>query len=118
MVMRKIKVGDEIVVTTGADKGKRGTVSKMLVKEKKGKSRLMAIVDGIKLIRKHVKPNPQAGIQGGIVEKESAIDASNIALYNPSDKRVSRVGIKVLEDGKKVRYFKSNGENVDGGEGK
>ncbi len=118
MAMQKVKVGDEVIVRTGADKGKRGTVSKVFVKMKNRKSRLMVLVEGLKLIRKHVKPNPQAGQQGGIVEKEAPMDASNVALYNPGDKKASRVGIKMLKDGKKVRYYKSNGEVVDGGEDK
>ena len=102
MVMQKVKVGDEVIVRTGADKGKRGTVSKVLVKEKKGKSRVMVLVDGMKLMRKHVKPNPNTGEQGGIVEKEAPMDASNVALYNPGDKKASRVGVKTLEDGIRI----------------
>jgi large subunit ribosomal protein L24 len=118
MGMHRIKVGDEVIVCSGADKGKRGTVASVVKREKKGNIKMMLKVEGIKLVRKHVKPNPNLGIQGGIVEQEALIDASNVALYNPSDQKASRVGIKVLEDGKKVRYFKSNGDVVDVGEGK
>lgn len=118
MAMQKVKVGDEVIVLAGADKGKRGTVSKVTKRTKKGITRLMVMVDGVKMIRKHVKPNPQLGIQGGIIEKEALMDASNVALYNPGDQKASRVGIKTLKDGKKVRFYKSNGETIDVDEGK
>lgn len=104
--MRKVKKGDDVVVTTGRDKGKRGTVLRMV-----GDAKL--IVEGVNLVKRHTKPNPQAGQPGGIVEKESAIHVSNVALYNPAAGRGDRVGFKVLEDGRKVRVFKSNGETVD-----
>ncbi|SDK78764.1 50S ribosomal protein L24 [Microbulbifer yueqingensis] len=104
--MRKIKRDDEVVVIAGRDKGKRGTVRKVL-----NDGRL--IVSGVQMIKKHQKPNPQLGVAGGIVEKEAAIQASNVAIYNPSTQKADRVGFKVLEDGTKIRVFKSSGEAVD-----
>jgi large subunit ribosomal protein L24 len=104
--MRKIKRDDEVVVLTGRDKGKRGKVNKVL-------SDGTLIVSGIQMVKKHQKPNPQAGIAGGIVEKEAPIQASNVAIYNPSTKKADRVGFKIQEGGKKVRVFKSSGAAVD-----
>lgn len=104
--MRKIRKGDDVIVLTGKDKGKRGTVTRVLVAENK------AIVEGINKVKKHQKPNPYANIPGGIIEKEMPIQISNIAVYNPTTGKADRVGIKILEDGKKVRVFKSNGETV------
>ncbi|KUJ79694.1 50S ribosomal protein L24 [Microbulbifer flavimaris] len=104
--MRKIKRDDEVIVIAGRDKGKRGTVRKVL-----NDGRL--IVSGVQMIKKHQKPNPQMGISGGIVEKEAAIQVSNVAIFNPSTQKADRVGFKVLEDGTKIRVFKSNGEAVD-----
>jgi len=104
--MRKIKRDDEVIVLTGRDKGKRGKVNKVLSDGK-------LIVSGIQMIKKHQKPNPQAGVAGGIIEKEASIQASNVAIYNPSTKKADRVGFKILEDGKKIRIFKSNGAAVD-----
>jgi len=104
--MAKIKRDDQVVVLTGKDKGKRGTVRKVL-----DNGRLM--VSGINMIKKHTKPNPQAGIAGGIVEKEAAIQASNIAIFNPSSNKADRVGYRIEEDGKKVRVYKSSGEVID-----
>lgn len=104
--MRKIKSNDEVIVITGRDKGKRGKVSRVLSDDR-------LIVSGIQMIKKHQKPNPQLGVTGGIVEKEAPIQVSNIAIYNPSTKKADRVGIKILEDGTKVRVFKSNGEAID-----
>jgi large subunit ribosomal protein L24 len=95
-----------VVVLTGKDKGKRGTVRKVL-----DNGRLM--VSGINMIKKHTKPNPQAGIAGGIVEKEAAIQASNVAIFNPSSNKADRVGYRIEEDGKKVRVYKSSGEVID-----
>jgi len=103
--MRKIRKGDEIVVTTGKDKGKRGTVLKMLDGA--------LVVEGVNRVRKAVKPNPMKGSVGGFMDKDMPIDISNVALYNPSISRGDRVGIKTLEDGRQVRFFKSNGEVVD-----
>ncbi len=104
--MRKIKRSDEVVVITGRDKGKRGKVNRVM-----SDGRL--IVSGIQMIKKHQKPNPQLGVAGGIIEKEAPIQSSNIAIYNPAIKGADRVGFKVLEDGRKIRIFKSSGEAVD-----
>ncbi|QFT53431.1 MULTISPECIES: 50S ribosomal protein L24 [Microbulbifer] len=103
--MRKIKRDDEVIVIAGRDKGKRGSVRKVL-----NDGRL--IVSGIQMIKKHQKPNPQLGIAGGIVEKEAAIQASNVAIFNPNTQKADRVGFKVLEDGTKIRVFKSSGEAI------
>ena len=103
--MNKIRKGDEVVVITGRDKGKRGTVT-----ERVDESHL--IVEGINVVKKHVKPNPLKGTTGGVVDKTMPIDQSNIALFNPATGKADRVGIKVLADGKKVRVFKSSGEEV------
>lgn len=103
--MKKFRKGDEVVVTTGRDKGKRGTVA-----ERVDEQRL--IVDGINVVKKHVKPNPLKGTTGGVVDKTMPIHQSNIALYNPATGKADRVGFKVLADGKKVRIFKSSGEEV------
>jgi len=105
--MIKIKRDDEIIVIAGKDKGKRGKVIKNLNNGR-------YLVSGVNMIKKHVKPNPQAGVQGGIVEKEAAIQASNVAIFNPETQKADRVGIKILDDGKKVRFFKSNNEVIDG----
>ena len=104
--MRKIKRDDEVVVVTGRDKGKRGKVTRVF-----SDGRLL--VAGVQIIKKHQKPNPQAGIAGGIIEKEAPIEASNVAIFNPATQKADRVGFKALEDGRKVRVFKSNGEAVD-----
>ena len=117
MTMQKIKVGDEVVAITGADKGKRGTVSKIIKRVKRGQMVHLAKVDGMKLVKKHVKPNPQAGTQGGIIEQEAPIQVSNLALFNPNDQKPSRVGIKTLESGQKVRYYKTTGDLVDAQKG-
>ncbi|WP_323847323.1 50S ribosomal protein L24 [Microbulbifer magnicolonia] len=103
--MRKIKRDDEVIVIAGRDKGKRGSVRKVL-----NDGRL--IVSGVQMIKKHQKPNPQLGVAGGIVEKEAAIQASNVAIFNPSTQKADRVGFKVLEDGTKIRVFKSSGEAI------
>lgn len=103
--MNKIRKGDDVIVTTGKDKGKRGAVLRML----EGK----VLVEGANKVRKHQKPNPVKGVSGGIVEMEMPLDISNVALFNPATKKADRVGIKVLEDGRKVRFFKSNGEVID-----
>jgi large subunit ribosomal protein L24 len=104
--MRKIKKGDDVVVITGKDKGRRGKVLRVLVGDR-------LVVEGVNLVKKHQKPNPQRGIQGGIVEREMSLEKSNVMLWNPVTKKGDRVGIKVLADGKRVRIFKSNGEAVD-----
>jgi len=105
--MIKIKRDDEVIVIAGKDKGKRGKVIKNLNNGR-------YLVSGVNMIKKHVKPNPQAGQQGGIIEKEAAIQVSNVAIFNPETQKADRVGIKILEDGKKVRFFKSNNEVIDG----
>lgn len=106
MAMSKIKRNDEVIVIAGRDKGKRGKVLRVL-----GDGRLM--VSGVQMIKKHQKPNPQMGIPGGIIEKESPIQSSNVAVFNTATRRSDRIGCKTLEDGKKIRVFKSNGEAVD-----
>jgi large subunit ribosomal protein L24 len=104
--MRKIKKGDDVIVLTGKDKGKRGTVLRVTPNNR-------VVVENVNMVKRHTKPNPQAGVAGGIVEKEASLDASNVALFNPNTKQADRVGFRVLEDGRKVRYFKSNNEVVD-----
>ena len=104
--MQRIKQGDDIIVRTGKDKGKSGRVSKVLKDNK-------VLVEGINQVKKNQKPNPNAGVSGGIIVKDMPINISNIGLYNPVTKKADRVGFKFLEDGKKVRYFKSTNEVVD-----
>ena len=103
--MLKIKRNDEVIVIAGKDKGKRGKVLKVLENK--------LLVSGINVVRKHQKPNPQKGAQGGIVDKESPIQASNVAIYNPQTQKADRVGFKFLEDGTKVRCFKSTSEVIE-----
>jgi large subunit ribosomal protein L24 len=105
--MQKIRKGDDVIVTAGKDKGKRGTVLKVLSDSDR------VIVENVNLVKKHQKPNPQMGVSGGIVDKEMSIHASNVMLYNPQTKKGDRVGIRTLEDGRKVRFFKSTDETVD-----
>lgn len=105
--MQKIKKGDDIIVITGKDKGKRGTVSRVMLDVDR------VLVDGINMVKKHQKPNPAAGAPGGIIEKEMPMAISNIALFNAATGKADRIGIKQLDDGRKVRYFKSNGEVLD-----
>ncbi|MBT3346912.1 MAG: 50S ribosomal protein L24 [Thiotrichales bacterium] len=104
--MRRIKKGDEVIVLTGKDKGQRGTVSRVLFEKDR------VFVDGINMVKKHTKANPNAGVAGGIIDKEMSIHLSNVAIYNSETGKGDRVGFK-LDDGKKVRYFKSNGANID-----
>jgi large subunit ribosomal protein L24 len=104
--MAKIKKGDDIIVRTGKDKGKSGRVTHILKGDK-------VLVEGINQVKKNQKPNPNAGISGGIIVKDMPINISNIGLYNPETKKADRVGYRFLEDGKKVRYFKSTNEVVD-----
>ena len=106
MAMRKIKKGDQVVVLVGKDKGKQGTVLKVIDGEK-------VLVENVNMVKKHAKGNPMKGEPGGILDKEMPLDISNVALFNPSTSKADRVGIKTLEDGRKVRFFKSNGEVVD-----
>ena len=103
--MLKIKRDDEVVVLAGKDKGKRGKVRRVLDNNK-------LIVGGINMVKKHTKPNPQAGVAGGIVEKEAPIQVSNLAIFNPSSSKADRVGFKVDGD-RKLRVFKSSGEAID-----
>ena len=103
--MQKIKKGDEIIVTAGKDKGRRGNVLSLLGTK--------ILVEGVNMVKKHAKPNPMKGEQGGIVSKEMPLDRSNVMLFNPATNKGDKVGIKTLDDGKKVRYFKSNNEVVD-----
>lgn len=104
--MRKIKKGDQVVIIAGKDKGKKGKVLSF-----SDDSRLL--VEGINLVRKHQKPNPNRGINGGIIEKAMPIHYSNVALFNPSTQKADRVGFRLLADGRKVRYFKATNEVVD-----
>ena len=103
--MFKIKSDDEVIILAGKDKGKRGKVRKLLDNNK-------LIVSGVNMVKKHTKPNPQAGVAGGIVEKEAPIQVSNVAIFNPSTEKADRVGFKVEGDSK-VRIFKSSGEAID-----
>jgi large subunit ribosomal protein L24 len=103
--MNKIRKGDEVVVIAGRDKGRRGTVVKVLESE--------VLVEGVNMVKRHTKPNPQRQVQGGIIEKEAALDLSNVMLWNPVAKKGDRVGVRTLADGRKVRFFKSNKEVVD-----
>ncbi len=104
--MQKIKKGDDVIVIAGKDKGKRGTVLRIIDGER-------VVVENVNMVKRHTKANPQAGVAGGIIEKEAPIHISNVALFNPATKKADRVGIKTLEDGRKVRFFKSNNEVVD-----
>lgn len=104
--MQKIKKGDDVIVRTGKDKGKSGRVTQVLKENK-------VLIEGLNQVKKTQKANPNTGISGGIITKEMPIDISNIGLYNPVTKKADRVGFKFLEDGKKVRYFKSTNEIVD-----
>ena len=103
--MLKIKRDDEVIVIAGKDKGKRGKVLRVQTNGR-------LLVSGINLVKKHTRANPQAGIQGGIVEKEAGIHHSNVAIWNPKTEQADRVGFRI-EEGKKVRFFKSNGEVLD-----
>lgn len=104
--MRKIKKGDHVVVIVGRDKGKQGAVLSMLEKDR-------VVVEGVNIVKKHVKPVPSRGIEGGIVDKTLSIHISNIALINPVTNKPDRVGVRLLEDGRKIRVFKSTDEAVD-----
>ena len=103
--MEKIRKGDEVVVITGRDKGRRGTVSARIDESH-------VIVDGINVVKKHARPNPMKGVAGGIVDKVMPIDQSNLMIFNPASGKGDRVGFRMLEDGTKVRVFRSNGEQV------
>lgn len=103
--MNRLRKGDEVIVITGKDKGKRGSISAVYENGK-------VLVDGINLVKKHTKPNPMTGVQGGIVSKEMPMDASNVALLNPETNKADKVGFK-LEGETKIRFFKSTGKAVD-----
>ncbi len=103
--MNKLRTDDEVVVIAGKDKGKRGTISRLLGDK--------VIVAGINMVKRHTKPNPNAGQPGGIIEREAPLDISNVAIFNAAENKADRVGIKVLEDGAKKRVFKSNGQEID-----
>ncbi len=103
--MNKIRKGDQVIVLTGRDKGKRGTVTARVDADH-------ILVEGVNVVKKHVKPNPMKGTTGGVVDKTMPIHQSNVAMFNPATGKADRVGIKSLEDGKKVRVFKSSGEEI------
>ncbi|MDQ5910664.1 MAG: large subunit ribosomal protein [Pseudomonadota bacterium] len=105
--MRRIRRDDEVIVITGKDKGRRGKIMRMVQDGER------VIVAGINMVKRHTKPNPSRGVSGGIIEREAAIHASNVMLFNPGTKKGDRIGFRTLEDGRKVRYFKSNNEVVD-----
>lgn len=105
--MHKIKKGDDVIVRSGKDKGKRGKVLQVI------DGGVKLLIEGINIVKKHVKPNPQRQIKGAIAPREMPLQSCKVGLYNPLTKRADRVGIRVLENGQKVRYFKSNDELVD-----
>jgi large subunit ribosomal protein L24 len=104
--MKRIRKGDQVIVISGKDKGRQGAVLNVSADDR-------VLVETINMVKKHAKANPMQGVEGGIIEKEMPLDISNIMLFNPMINKGDRVGFKVLEDGRKVRYFKSNGEVVD-----
>ena len=104
--MQRIRKGDEVVILAGRDKGKRGTVLRRVDAEH-------VVVEGVNRVKKHQRPNPMKGVTGGIVDRDLPIHVSNVALFNPATKKADRAGVKTLQDGRKVRIFKSNDEQVD-----
>jgi len=104
--MRKIRKGDEVMVIAGRDKGKRGSVLRVVSDD-------YLVVEGANRVKKHQKPNPMKGTTGGIVDKEMPMHVSNVAIFNPTTQKADRVGFKLMDDGRKVRVFKSNGEMLD-----
>ena len=104
--MNRIRKGDTVVGMVGKDRGRQGTVLRMLPDNR-------VVVEGLNLVKRHTKPNPQAGLQGGIVERAAPLNLSNVQIYNPTTQRPDRVGFRSLEDGRKVRFFKSNKEVID-----
>ena len=104
--MRKIRKGDNVVVTAGREKGRTGTVVGVQADGR-------VLVENVNMVKKHQRPNPQRNVQGGIVQKEAPLHASNVALLNPATRKADRVGVRTLKDGRKVRFYKSNGELVD-----
>ena len=103
--MNKIRKGDQVVVLAGRDKGRRGTVTQRVDDER-------VVVEGVNVVKKHVKPNPMKGVTGGIVDKTMPIHQSNVAIWNPAAAKADRVGIKLLANGKRVRVYKSSGEEI------
>jgi len=103
--MNKIRKGDQVIVTTGRDKGKRGTVTQRVDEQR-------IVVEGVNVVKKHVKPNPMKGTTGGVIDKNMSIHQSNVAIFNPATGKADRVGIKVLADAKKVRVFRSSGDEI------
>tara|TARA_B100000965_G_scaffold308059_1_gene267076 strand:+ start:127 stop:441 length:315 start_codon:yes stop_codon:yes gene_type:complete len=103
--MNKMRTGDQVIVIAGKDKGKQGSITKIL-------SNGRCYVSGVQIVKRHTKPNPNAGIAGGVVEKEASIDMSNISIFNSSTKKADKVSIKSLEDGTKVRIFRSSGKEI------
>ena len=104
--MNRLKKGDDVIVIAGKDKGRRGTILKMLADDR-------VLVENVNMIKKHTRPNPNKGETGGIVEREAPLQASNVMLYNPRAKKGDRIGFRTLDDGRKVRFFKSDNEVVD-----
>ncbi len=104
--MKRLRVGDDVIVITGKDKGSRGTVSRLMPYDR-------VIIENINMAKRHTKANPNRGTSGGIIEKEMPIHVSNVALFNPATKKGDKIGFRVLDDGRKVRYFKSNNEVLD-----
>jgi large subunit ribosomal protein L24 len=105
-MMRRVRIGDEVIITVGRSKGKRGKVLRVLNGDR-------VIVEDANMMKRHSRPNPSAGKPGGIIEKEGPVHISNVMLYNSATEKGDRIGFKMLEDGRKVRYFKSSGEVVD-----
>tara|TARA_Y100001970_G_scaffold220992_1_gene271535 strand:+ start:1734 stop:2048 length:315 start_codon:yes stop_codon:yes gene_type:complete len=103
--MNRLKTGDQVIVTGGKDKGKQGSITKIL-------SNGRCYVSGVQIVKRHTKPNPNAGIAGGVLEKEGPIDMSNVSIYNSSTKKADKVSIKSLEDGTKIRVFRSSGKEI------
>ena len=103
--MNKIKTGDQVIVIAGKDKGKQGSVTKILTNGR-------CFVSGVQMVKRHTKPNPNAGIAGGVIEKESSIDISNISIFNPSTKKADKVLIQAQEDGSRKRVYKSSGKEI------
>ncbi|MFN4262812.1 MAG: 50S ribosomal protein L24 [Thioalkalivibrionaceae bacterium] len=104
--MKKIRSGDEVIVITGRDRGRRGQVVRILPNDR-------VVVQNVNMVKKHQRPNPQAGVAGGIIEKESSIHVSNVMVVDPSVNKGSRIGFKTLEDGRKVRVYRVSGEVVE-----
>ena len=104
--MRKIRKGDQVIVRSGRDKGRRGAVLQVLADGR-------VLIESVNMMKKHTKPNPQSGKQGGIIEKEMPLALSKVAIWNPGAKKADRIGVKTLADGKRVRFFKSTGEMLD-----